>query len=205
MILSLPFALLCDFIIVSIILSFLYYYKKDFRLPWFDGFKDTEEIKRRKLSIIAGVFVLIIYSFIYIKYGTIFMIFSLNNGKLITYSIMSEPLHVVSVLILIIMSVSFLSLILKHFYYPAWFDILISVIRLSLFLAIVKIINEKNTVSNGEINFFINDKNPGIPVNHLLSGLVNAFTVIFVIISIIAAINLVKKIINLLAGTIGKL
>jgi hypothetical protein len=205
MILSLPVTLSGDFIVVIIVLSFIFYFKKDIKLPWFKGFKDREIIKGRKIKLLVTATVMIIYSYLYTKFGTIFMIFSVNNGNFISYSLSSNALHLTSILILFLVAVSILSLTIRHFYNQFWIDILISFIQLAILFVIVKIPYEKYSIIRSGNNNSEQAKLSIITANYFTDNFINGFRILFIIISIITLISFIKKLINLFVRKIEKL
>jgi len=182
--LSLPIIFLSDFIIVSLILSFLIYFKINYKLPWLTGFNSRKETKSKKSSLILSILLFIIFSIIYINYGTIFVSFSTKDGRLLPLPIIIWNSQIPSVLILSGIAVSIISLSIKQFYNSIWFELAVPFIQLVLLFFIAKTPFMEN-------NF----------TNYAYSG----FKAFFILITVLVTLQLVKKTINFFVWRIGKL
>lgn len=102
------------------------------------------------------------------------------------------------------LAVFILSLIIKHFYNPVWFDLLIAVIQLIFLYFIVKVPIGEFIFSKGRIKSLIHSYDR-IQAYNFTVDIISSIRLFFIIASIITTLIFIKKLINLFVDIIEKL
>jgi hypothetical protein len=179
----LPMAFIYDFGLVSLALYIITQKNRNLRLPWFKGgFGKTGRKRRIIVPLVFMTLIFIPMLYFLMKYGTLFAVYHLENGEYSLYLLSDDTLKQCSALLLAIIAAAILSLLLKLFYRSDVLEASISLVQLAVLYVIINLPYAKAL--------------DVIPGSGLRAEVLYGFKSLFVLITVLVTVKLVKKIIN---------